>query len=75
MRQVELQTEDGEFVAVVEIPSFSDKGMPDIILWETRVFQHATKSSANASISPEGRWIYLECSIAFSFTPSPGLPK
>lgn len=39
MREIELWTQTGEFVAVVDIPPFPDHAMPKVVMWGSRVFR------------------------------------
>lgn len=76
MREIELYTADGHFVAVVEIAPFPDNGMPDVVGWGDRVF---TRWRQNTDVLADGwkagRWPYQEAFGVVSFTPSPGLPR
>lgn len=69
MRDIELQTRDGHFVATVEIAPFPDRGMPEVVSWGDRVFVREQRSPGRA---PELPWVYLEACAAVSFTASPG---
>lgn len=53
MFQVKLFTQDGGFVANVEIPPF--KSWPDVLLWGQRIFQKAQ------TLDPDGLATYREC--------------
>lgn len=80
MREIELYTSDGGFVAVAEIVPFPDAGMPTVILWGERVFVVARGAVADdlaRTYGPrgDGRWRYVEAFAVVSFTPSPGLPR
>jgi hypothetical protein len=68
MRQVELQTKDGHFVATVEITPFPDPGMPEVLTWGDRTFTfHERRKPAP--------WVYREAFAVVSLTESPGAPK
>lgn len=76
MRQVELYTDDGRFVAVVEIVPFPDRGMPKVIMWGDRVFVRALQDPPSQDFDPlRDRWPFREAFSVVSFTPSPGLPR
>jgi hypothetical protein len=67
MREIELWTRDGNFVAVVDIPPFPDTGMPEVVMWGDRTFHN------NAGHQTESkRWVYNEVFLVVSLTPSPG---
>lgn len=69
MRRIELLTQEGEFVAVVEIAPFPDTGMPEVVMWGDRVFTRRGAQSTDTS------WVYVESFAVVSLTPSPGLLK
>lgn len=71
MRKIELWTADGEFVALVEIPSFPDHNMPKVVTWGVRVF--VCNQMYPDTLHPEMPWMYNECFSVVSVTPSPGL--
>ena len=67
MREIELVTSAGEFVAIVDIAPFPDRGLPDVVGWGDRVFRlHGT------SVRHSGMPLYREGFGVVSFTPSPG---
>jgi hypothetical protein len=74
MRDIELWTRDGHFVAVVEILPFPDDKLPEVILWGARFFlKHDIGVGVvvpQAGPSPPPR--YDECFCHVSLTPSPG---
>lgn len=83
MREVELWTADGHFVAVVDIPPFPDRGMPKVVMWGSRVFALALSNPPYPQESElrtdgmwaiAGRWPYREAFAVYSLTPSPGRP-
>lgn len=63
MRQIELYTQAGEYVATVEILPYTDGGMPKVVLWGARTFMR------------ESDLHYSEVFATVSLTPSPGLPR
>jgi len=69
LREIELCTSDGGFVAVVDVLPFPDKGMPRVVVWGSRTFW----------LDPERvqleRWVYSECFAVVSLTESPGRPR
>lgn len=66
MRAVDLFDACGTFVARVEIPPFSDAGMPRVIVWGARTFVCADTKAGHR---------YREAFAFVSLTPSPGLPR
>ena len=74
MREIELWTRDGHFVAVVDIPPFPDKGMPDVVMWGDRVFHNNAGHQTDGS-GKSMRWVYNEVFSCVSLTPSPGRPR
>lgn len=75
MREVELKTRDGDFVAVVEIAPFPDAGMPEVVMWGDRVFISELATRHQLPDDSPARWAYREGCAVVSFTPSPGLQK
>lgn len=69
MREIELWTADGHFVAVVDVAPFPDRGMPKIVTWGTRTFRLDEQKTQGE------RWRYDECFAVVSLTPSPGRPQ
>src|SRR5581483_10321938 len=73
MREIELWTalghESPQFVAIVDIPPFPDKGMPQVVIWGDRTFKSRETQPADA------RWEYDEVFCVVSLTPSPGKPQ
>lgn len=65
MRQIKLETEVGEHVAHVEIASFPDKGMPEVVTWGSRVF-HLNLERVDRT-RPD-LWVYSECFAVVSLT-------
>jgi hypothetical protein len=72
LRQIELLTEDGGYVATVEVLPFPDRGMPRVVMWGVRTFVRASSAPLPRAEKP---WPYIECFAAASLTPSPGLPR
>jgi hypothetical protein len=70
MMEIELRTDQGHFVAVVEIPPFPDSGLPEVVVWGTRTFLLARDAEP-----PTARVVYEEGFAVMSLTPSPGLPR
>lgn len=68
MREVLLITKAGAVVATVGIGPFSDAGMPDVVVWGSRIFTRFAAHPDDAKV-----WTYAEASVAKSFTPPPGL--
>jgi hypothetical protein len=68
MRQIELWTAGGEYVATVEIPPF-----PDHAMWGVRCF--VNNKPYPDTLHPEKPWAYNECFAVASVTESPGLPR
>jgi hypothetical protein len=66
MREIELWTEDGHFVAVVDIPPFPDHAMPVVVMWGSRVFHLDPTPEGSSHVR------YKECFAVYSLTPSPG---
>ena len=67
MREIELRTSSHEFVAVVEILPFPDKGLPEVVVWGERTFIRTPDVARN-------RPVYTEGLTVLSLTPSPGMP-
>lgn len=73
MRNIELWTSGGEYVATVEIPPFPDHGMPKVVTWGVRCF--VNNKPYPDTLRPEKPWAYNECFAVASVTESPGLPR
>lgn len=73
MRQIELWTAGGEYVATVEIPPFTDHNMPKVVTWGVRCF--VNNKPYPDTLRPEKPWAYNECFAIASVTDSPGLPR
>jgi hypothetical protein len=69
MREIELRTGTHQFVAIVEIPPFPDRGLPEVVVWGIRTFLISVVTDGD-----ESRSIYTEVFAYMSLTPSPGLP-
>lgn len=63
MRDIELHTRDGHFVALVEIPPFPAGKLPEVVTWGTRCFVMADESAEPPR--------YTEAFAVVSCTPSP----
>lgn len=68
MREIELFTRDGNFVAVVDVLPFPDSGMPEVVMWGNRTFTAGIKTQPHDG----GRWRFTEAFAFVSLTPSPG---
>lgn len=74
MRQIELCTEGGNYVATVEIPPCPDGSLPKVVVWGNRFF----RKNETHYVDPKQLtkpWFYFECFAFVSLTPSPGLPR
>lgn len=63
---VALLTAGLRHVAWVEIPPFSDAGLPEVLLWDHRAFMRCAKFD-------DGHWAYREVFVYVSLTPPPGI--
>ena len=68
MLVVRLLTSDLEDVADVELPPYTDHGMPEMVMWMERCFLRHGKFSDGASFYIEGFWVA-------SNTPPPGIER
>ena len=67
---VELQTDHGDFVAIVEILPFGK--LPTVVTWGSRTFALHTAGERPAN---DAMPVYREAFAFLSTTPSPGKPK
>lgn len=65
MKRVELRTDSGDFVAMVDVPPFPSRYDPCVVIWGDRVFV----------LDDEISGAYIEAFAVTSLTPSPGFPK